>query len=390
MLARGAARQRTDTTMNLFGIIPTHDPNQALRIKRFLMAGLVYAMAVGLMWLFVLEGLMPLRGWTATTAAIVATNLIFYLILRTGRNERLGDPSLTGLQMLAACLLMTLTMYEVNAGRGALLLLYMVLFMFGVFRLRTWQFMSLGLFALFCYGGAIAAVQHYRPWAVDIRLELLQLAALAAIVPCGSFFAGYVGRMRRLLRERQIQLQQALETAHELNVQDELTGVNNRRSIFEFLEHEVGRAQRVESPLALLLLDLDRFQAINRDYGYTAGDRVLEIVAEKLRQSVRAVDGLGRSGGEEFLIIMPDTTADTAASISERLRDRVERCRIQEMDPMAKLTLSIGVTQFRSGDNSAAMLDRARHAADAALDKGGNRVVVEGAGEENAAVPPAQ
>lgn len=372
--------------MRLFTIIPSQDPNQALRVKRFLMATLVYAMIITLMALYVLKGFMDFHGWVITAAAIVGFNSIVFLVLRSRHNERFHDPSLTGFQMIAACLLMALTLIEVNAGRGALLMLYIVLLLFGVFRLRTWQFMALGLFALLCYGAAIAFVSHFRPESTQLPIELLQWLALAGLVPCGSFFAGYVGQLRQQLREYQVALQQTREQAHELAVQDELTGISNRRSIVHFLKQEQARSDRLDLPFSVCLLDLDGFKRINRTFGYAVGDQVLSQVARCLGERLRPVDGLGRYGGEEFLVVMPDTTEVAAAEQARCLRERVESCRLKGLDSSLQLTSSIGVSSYQPGEEVWAVLGRARWAADRAFDRGGNKAVI-GPKERSDSIP---
>lgn len=367
--------------MMLSAIIPSHDPNQALRVRRFLMAGFVYAMIIGLTAIYVVAGFMDLRGWLITTVAILGVNSIVFLILRTGRNERLHDPSLTGLQMIAVCLLMALTLIEVNTGRGALLLPYVVLLLFSVFRLRTRQFVALGLFALLCYGVVIAIISHLYPASTDLPIEVLQWLALAVLVPCGGFFTGYVRRLRQQVRESQVALQQAREKVHELAVHDELTGTSNRRSIVHFLEQERTRSDRLDLPFSVCLLDLDQFKRVNQKFGYTAGDQVLRQVAHCLARMLRSVDGLGRYGGEEFLIVLPDTAEAAAVEQAEHLRERVESCRFKGLDPSLRLTSSIGVSGYQPGEEIWAVIGRVRWAADRALDSGGNKTVACPGGE---------
>jgi len=355
-------------------LVPRHDPNQSLRLRRFLLAALVYLLAIGLTGLYVALGFMTLTGWLITSSAIAAVNLAIFAVLRSGRNETLRDPSLTAMQMFCTCLLMGLTMYQVDSARGALLLIYLVLLMFGVLRLRIWQFMALGLFALVCYAAAIVAVWQTRPWAVNMSVELLQLAAMATLVPCGGFFAGYVGGLRRKLRDRHIALQRVREQAHDLRVLDPLTAVSNRSRIIEFLSQEVARAARLEQPLSVVMLDLDRFKRINRHYGHPVGDEVLRRIAERLQGALRSIDGLGRYGGEEFLVVLPDTGLAEAGELAGRLRERVEGCRFPSLPPTFHLTVSIGVAQYRSGDDVWSLIERARGAADEALEAGGGRI----------------
>lgn len=362
-------------TAGLLGIIPTHDPNQALRIKRFLMAVLVYLTAVVLMGIYVWLGLMSARAWVLTAGAIVIVNLGFFVVLRSGRNERLGDPSLTALQMIAVCLLMMLTMYQLEQARGALLLLFVVLLMFGMFRLRTSQFMSLGVLALLSYGAAILGVYRHRPTDVELSVELLQLAALAVLVPCGGFFAGYVERLRLQLRTRQVELQRAREAMHELAVQDRLTGISNRGTIIDSLKQECERAARLDLPLIVLVLDLDHLKEINREHGQAVGDQVLRQVASTLSASMRAVDGVGRYSGEEFVVVMPDTTPEAAVETGDRLRERIAGLRFSAVNDAIRICASVGVARYDGDEDCWRLVERALEAADRALATGGNRVV---------------
>ncbi|WP_435099818.1 GGDEF domain-containing protein [Arhodomonas sp. AD133] len=368
----------------MFGlsIVPRNDPFQGLRIKRFLMAGLVYVMAVVIMGLYVLEGLMAIRPWLSISAALVVVNAVFYAMLRSGRNERLRDPSLTGVQMVTACVFMTVSLYFVYGARGALLLLYMALLMFGVFRLRNWQFTVLGLFAMACYGGAVAVVYHVRPWAVDLREETLQFVALAVIVPCGGFFAGYVDRLRRQLKRQQIELQQAREKVHDLSVLDPLTGLSNRHAAISAVSGEVTRGLRLQQPLTVAMVDLDNFKAINREFGHERGDQVLKRVAQAIGDGLRAIDTVGRYGGEEFIAVLPDVQGEEALERARVLCERVRDCRFQALGAGARLSASVGVTALQEGDDTWTLISRARAAADEAHERGGNRVVARGIGDE--------
>lgn len=364
--------------MSLLGLIPDSDPNQTLRVKRFLMAALVYALTIGMMGLYVLEGLMPMWAWQALGGLILVLNLGIYAFLRSGRNERLRDPSLTALQMVAVCVLLGLTMYVVDQSRGALLLLYLVLLMFGILRLWGWQYSLIGMLALACYAAAIFAVTQLRPSAVNLREETLQLLALAAMVPAGGFFAAYVGRLRRSLRHRQMELQRARETVYELRLQDQLTGVRNRHSMVELLEDELARAQRLDLPLSLIIVDLDRFKRINREYGHQRGDELMRRVADRLRGSLRSIDGIGRYGGDEFMIVLPDTDAAEAGRAARRLLAVVTDCRLDRVPTAPMLSASLGVAERAPDDTPWSLIERARYRTDLALEQGGGRIVETG------------
>ncbi|MCS4503202.1 hypothetical protein KBTX_01046 [wastewater metagenome] len=364
--------------MTTLGVIPDHDPFQRLRVKRFLMAGLVYATAIGVKGLYVHQGLLDWRPWLGISAGILVFNAVIYAILRSGRNERLRDPSITGVQMVAACVFMTLSLYYVSGARGALLLLYLILLMFGVFRLRNWQFTTVGVLAMGCYGAVVALLMHTRPWAIDPREEVLQLIALAVMVPCGGFFAGYVDGLRRQLKRQQIELQRARERAHDLSVLDPLTGLSNRPTVINAVAEEVRRGLRLGQPLSVVMVDLDGFKAINREYGHDTGDVVLRRVADALRDKLRAIDTVGRYGGEEFLVALPDVAESEALEWAETLCQRVSGCRFQDLAPTIRLSASVGVASLKDDDDTWTLIGRARAAADAAHEAGGDRVVTPG------------
>lgn len=105
---------------------------------------------------------------------------------------------------------------------------------------------------------------------------------------------------------------------------DMLTGVHNRRSVMHLLEREVARMRRRGPPLTVMLVDLDHFKRINDTWGHPAGDRVLQAAAAALLQSVREYDAVGRWGGEEFILVLPETTPDVAEMLAERCRSRLE------------------------------------------------------------------
>ncbi len=341
-------------------LLPHEDPRQSLRVRRFLLAALVYGLAIALMGLYVRQGLLAVREWQVAGLVIVFVNAGLYGWLRSGRNERFADPSLTGIQMFFVCLIMGLTMYLLDGGRGAMLLLFLVLLMFGVLRLNARQYTALGGFALLCYATAIAAVWQQRPEAMDPQVEFLNLVALSTLVPCGGFFASHVSGLRRALRERQIDLQRAREQAHDLKVLDPLTRISNRSAIIAFLSQEKQRAERLNQPLSVLLVDLLRFKQVNREFGHQAGDQVLQGVAQRMRRCVRDIDGLGRYGGEEFLIVLPDTDELEARQVAEKLTECVRDCRFPGLPALFSLTSVVGTATLAEQEDVWQVIERAR------------------------------
>ena len=161
-----------------------------------------------------------------------------------------------------------------------------------------------------------------------------------------------------------------------LALQDELTGLHNRRYIQQTLVQAVAQSLRYQRPLAVLMLDIDHFKRVNDTHGHLSGDKVLQDLAQCIRQRLRAQDIAGRWGGEEFIVILPDTDAAGARIVAEQLRVAVERMRFTTLSgqPLAQ-TVSIGLHALQGGDDGerdlVAMADRALYLA---KERGRNRV----------------
>ncbi|MGJ7918659.1 diguanylate cyclase [Massilia sp. LXY-6] len=153
---------------------------------------------------------------------------------------------------------------------------------------------------------------------------------------------------------------------------DHLTGARSRRAFFDLAARELARTLRRGGPLSLLLFDVDHFKRINDTYGHATGDRVLADIVERTGAVVRSIDTVARLGGEEFAVLLPDTGADTALLVAERLRGALERA--PEGVIAAGYTVSIGVATLDPGESIDAMLSRADAALYAAKAGGRNMV----------------
>jgi diguanylate cyclase (GGDEF)-like protein len=177
-----------------------------------------------------------------------------------------------------------------------------------------------------------------------------------------------------LALERERALDSAEAHAHAAAI-DPVSGVFNRRYLQVRLGEELQRSRRHEIPLALLLIDIDDFKIVNDSYGHLAGDLVLRDVAEILRRSVRVFDVCARFGGEEFVIIMPGSTAESAMRIAERIRERIESYRPSDrLLASLHITVSVGLTVSGSGTTAGQLLAQADAALYAAKHAGKNRI----------------
>jgi diguanylate cyclase (GGDEF)-like protein len=163
---------------------------------------------------------------------------------------------------------------------------------------------------------------------------------------------------------------------HRLATTDGLTDVFNRRHFFELAEREAQRVRRTLRNTAAIMFDLDHFKKVNDSYGHAAGDEILRMVAQRCRENLRVVDILGRYGGEEFAIILPETDLQTALHIAERLRQRIAEKLVVTGHLTIAITISLGVSAANSATlNVATLLNQADAALYRAKQAGRNCVV---------------
>ena len=165
-----------------------------------------------------------------------------------------------------------------------------------------------------------------------------------------------------------------LEEQRQKALIDPLTGLPNRAAWGERLQHEVEQWQAHGKPLLIAMLDLDHFKRINDGYGHLAGDKVLKIIATQLRKHLRPIDFIARFGGEEFVLLMPDTPLAAGLDLIEKLRAAIEACPFHFKGEPVTITTSIGVSAFRTGDRSDHVLKRADEALYRAKRRGRNAV----------------
>lgn len=226
----------------------------------------------------------------------------------------------------------------------------------------------LAVFAILAYR-AIAVVQAAPLPAVHETLQRVQslsfaLGAMTTIVMA----MGFVVMTREAADERN----------RVLAMTDELTGLGNRRTLLEVLGRQASQSQRTGLPLSVLVIDIDRFKAVNDEFGHFSGDSAIRGVAQVMQSTLRRQDAVGRLGGEEFLAILPATPGDGARVIAERMRQAVETGVFEATDGRRMaLTVSIGLHEFHPA--AEAGIEDVMRAADAALYRakaeGRNRVV---------------
>ncbi|MCC6260511.1 MAG: GGDEF domain-containing protein [Anaerolineales bacterium] len=181
---------------------------------------------------------------------------------------------------------------------------------------------------------------------------------------------------KKLARRKEVEMSGVMAQASEISHIDALTLLPNRRKVLRQLEDEVQRAQRYHTPLTISILDIDYFKKINDTYGHLAGDEVLKQIGQILTDYIRHPDMAGRYGGEEFLVLLPNSDAQAAADQAARLCKRIRETNIQTAEQILNITISVGITEYQKTDTWETLINRADAALYEAKSGGRDRWVI--------------
>lgn len=358
-------------------LLPT-DRRQALRIRRYLMAAgtalLVMAVLLVCAWL----GLIPWQVARRDAVIIVVLIVVFYALFRFGINMHFADPSLTTELIGASILMLAFILSQAPQLRGTLMILYLVALMFGVLRLVTGRLLALSALTFLAHA-VVVWLALGDPDGNDpshVETGIAELVILAVVLPWFAFMGGYVNKLRSRLSDTNRNLTAAVDRIEQLAIRDVLTGVYNRRHLVDALERERARAVRLGSALSICLFDIDHFKSVNDTYGHACGDAVLKHFSLLVNQETRANDVFGRYGGEEFLMILPDTELQGANAVARRALDRVSGAPFPAVPSDHRVTATAGVVRLLAGEEVEALIARADKALYAGKEGGRNRTVL--------------
>lgn len=358
-----------------WSLVPQDDPMQAVRIRRLLMASAASAVVVAVTGVGAWLHFVPYTTFCRLTAIVAILVAGFYTCLRSGLNLRMSDPSLTVPMMVAAGLAISVVQVDAGEAREDLMLLYPVAFMFGVFRLTRRELVAMALLFSAFFALAIGiSVWSYR-MAADLNHEFFRVGFLTAVLLWFAYVGGNISALRRRLRLANNELKIAFDRVEALANHDALTGAYSRRHLMALLEREGKRAER-GSALSICMMDIDHFKSINDTYGHAAGDEVLKCFSAAVQSALRALDLLGRYGGEEFVVALSQAPGGQAVLVAERIREQIAQSMVTGLPAGKRITVSIGVAQHRAPDPIESTIARADAALYQAKSAGRDRVVL--------------
>jgi diguanylate cyclase (GGDEF)-like protein len=208
----------------------------------------------------------------------------------------------------------------------------------------------------------------HGPWVVADRrvLEVVRGFNAAGTFAFLAFISHHYVKLAR----------QAEARLRHLAITDSLTGLHNRRHMLRVVDHELARHRRSAKPMAIVMIDIDDFKSVNDSFGHECGDDVLVAVADRMRGAVRAQDQVARWGGEEFVLLLPETDLDGARDVAEKVRHAIADTPIAHGDDRISIRITAGVCAFKPDESLDRVLGRADRALLEGKRAGKDRVVV--------------
>jgi len=328
---------------------------------------LVYAVTIGV------ADARQVGGLTALFFTFIAG---FYGVIRSGLNRHFSDPTLSMPQTILGQSLIAAAYALTGPVHGATVIMLALVMVFGMFRLRPTAVRHACMYTVTLMGVVMYACAAKDPLHYPARQEIFNFALTAIVMLAISSLSSRLSTMRTRLKTQKIALEQALAHIKEMAARDELTGLPNRRRMMTLLQEHATRHARGGPRFYVCIIDLDHFKNINDTYGHAAGDAVLRAFAAQAQVVLRTTDMIGRWGGEEFLLLLPESTPGDPTLAVARLRDSLAGMPASQSLPEVRVRFSAGFARYEEGEPIDQAIERADRALYAAKSAGRNRCVV--------------
>jgi diguanylate cyclase (GGDEF)-like protein len=346
---------------------------QRLQIQGMIAAS--YLLDALILLIYAQAGTIPATIAPAYAACGLLSVAGYVVLSESGFTERFKDHYFVAPQSIVSTAIMLAFIYIAPQVGVMFLCALFVVFNFGSLRSTprqttiVWTVAAFGLAGLFLLTDKPIAMPH------GTHLERFATMSVFILAIGRCMYLGiFSSAMRQSLYNSGLKLKEAYKRIEELAELDELTGSFNRRCIMRMLDDEIARARRSKTPCSIALIDLDWFKRINDAFGHPTGDEVLRTFAITMFANIRNIDSFGRYGGEEFLLVLPDTPGDDASRMLDRLRMIIAELDWSAFSPGMQVTISAGVATLKPNETPDMFLARADSALYAAKGRGRNRI----------------
>ena len=339
------------------------------------MIGVSYVIDAFILLIFARAGTIPASIGPAYATCGLFSIAFFIALSESGFTERFKDHYFVTPQALTSMTIMLAFTYIAPEVGVMFLCTLFIVFSFSSLRSTpvqtaiVWTAMAFGLAGLFLLTDKPISIPH------ETYIERFATMSVFILTIGRCMFLGiFSSSMRESLYKSSLALKEAYKRIEELAELDELTGSFNRRCIMRILDEEISRSRRARGHCSIALIDLDWFKRINDTYGHPTGDEVLRTFAISVFANIRNIDRFGRCGGEEFLLVLPDTPLDTASHVLDRLRAIIADLDWSAFSPGMRVTISAGVATLGPDETPDTFLARADSALYEAKARGRNRI----------------
>lgn len=360
---------------HLATLVFTDDFRQRRRITVVLMTAGLYLICAAILVYGAVDGLFRKLGAIALATACITTAAVFFAIMRSGLNLRMKNPALALPQALCAQTLIAIAYAVSGPVHPSTLILLATVVVFGMFEMNTANVWRLMVYSIVVMGTVMAWCSRRDPLNYPAKLELIYFLLTCTALPSISSLSIQLRRIRERLRNQKRELQEALVQIRQAATHDELTGIPNRRHMLTLLAEHALRKERNGPDFMVALADMDYFKSINDRFGHRVGDDALVCFAKQAKMHLRSTDIVGRWGGEEFLIILPESPPGDPNIGIERLRGALAVTQVSASAPHLRLAFSTGITRYMPGEEIDNVIERADKALYAAKAAGRNQTI---------------
>ena len=355
-----------------------------IKIRRLVnywaITAVLYLLCAGVLWFEVAQGevLRVEAGWLSVL--VLGGLAMFYVAIRASARLGLTPSQLACAQGAHAIVCITAAYAVATPIRGAILTLLQVVLVFCAFALESRRSHQISAFAILLLGAVMGWCVHHDPVAYPPSVELASFVLATSMMVAVAFLTSQFNWMRNRLKTQKAELErqknhlsEALSHIRHIAMRDDLTGLPNRRHMKEQLAEEEKRHRKEAGTLCLALMDIDHFKSINDTYGHAAGDEILRSFAQQVKHMLRTDDVLARWGGEEFLMVLPNTGQEDAMLVLERVKQRLDAIPVEAFGTHLRITFSSGIAVMGANETIIDTIRRADKAMFRAKSLGRNR-----------------